>query len=365
MRSRPHLGTELYPEGLELIFLAFLQACLLGDGAPLVPSTHSIAVASQESPRFAQPSLPGPAVAPPAQPRDGSTLPLASASDCGFHGAAMPKNARLHALNDSALGSLCYIVLLPAGGVSPASALPLLVFLHGLGAGPTNILKGGQLLEAVEAAQASGDWPEAIIVLPTGRDGYWADHLDGRHPWGSSVLAVVDAVRGAYPVLSDAGHTAIAGVSMGGFGALSLGLQHPERFGVVIGISATDLARAVAEQPDRDVYKAVVGTPADPRLLSAINPLHLVQGGKGGDQKFVLVWGAKEPTRFSTGARDLAAAMKAHDLSVVTRIVPGGTHAWTTTWTLQTMLWWLREAGKALGEQQPSIIDRKAGVHLR
>jgi S-formylglutathione hydrolase FrmB len=147
---------------------------------------------------------------------------------------------------------------------------------------------------------------------------------------------------------------------MGGFGALSLGLQHPERFGVVIGVSATDLALAVAQQPDRDVYKAVVGTPADPQLLSAINPRHLVQAGKGSDQKFVLVWGANEPTRFATGARDLTAAMRAHDLSVVTRIVPGGTHAWTTTWTLETMVWWLREAGKALAAQH-SVIPATLG----
>ena len=346
----------MYSKGLTLVVLLLLQGCLRGELDGLVAAAEpaaAVAVAPPEDPSLQEAPVPAAAAEPAAPPRDGRSLPTASPADCGVSGPSLPSTARLHALNDPALGSLCYVVLLPAGGIRASAELPMLVFLHGLGAGPTNILQGGHLLAAVESARASGDWPESIIVLPTGRDGYWTDHLDGHQPWGSAVLAMVDAVRGGYPVLPDAGHTVIAGVSMGGFGALSLGLQHPERFGVVAGVSATDLARAVAEQPARDVYAAVVGNPADPQRLAAINPRHLVEAGKGGSQRFVLVWGDKEPPRFAAGSRDLVAAMKAHEVPVVTRIVPGGNHEWSTTWTLETMVWWLREAGKAMNTKQP------------
>ena len=195
-------------------------------------------------------------------------------------------------------------------------------------------------------ATGRGALAPALVVVPQGDNGYWSDWLDGQHAWGALVPEVlVPALRGAYPVEERPGAHAIAGLSMGGFGALSVGLRHPELFGVVAALSPTDLELAVKAQPGRKTYTRLVGRPADQRRLAAINPLHLVQAGKGAGQRFLLAWGAAEADKFAVGCRRLESALRGRGVPVEVRPVPGGGHGFGTTWSPETMAWWLDRVG--------------------
>jgi S-formylglutathione hydrolase FrmB len=104
------------------------------------------------------------------------------------------------------------VLVTPAGG---GEGRPLLVFLHGYGAAPSDTLSPAFL----SALRRLGD-RAPVVVLPEGDVGWWHDRAEG--PWGSYVLREVIPAALARSG-ADRDHVAIGGISMGGFGALDLG----------------------------------------------------------------------------------------------------------------------------------------------
>ncbi len=72
------------------------------------------------------------------------------------------------------------------------------------------------------------------VVMPQGDNGFWKQVGPVGGPIGDygeyAATELVDTVREILPVARDRDHTYIGGFSMGGYGALRLGLLHPERF---------------------------------------------------------------------------------------------------------------------------------------
>jgi predicted esterase len=118
------------------------------------------------------------------------------------------------------------VLVTPAGG---GKGRPLLVFLHGYGASPSDMDDPAFLA----ALRKLGD-RAPVVVLPEGDVGWWYDQP--REPWGSYVLREVipEALRRSG---ADPHRVAIGGISMGGFGALDLGRIAAHRFCAVGGHS--------------------------------------------------------------------------------------------------------------------------------
>ncbi|HEY8582366.1 MAG TPA: alpha/beta hydrolase-fold protein [Capillimicrobium sp.] len=115
------------------------------------------------------------------------------------------------------------LTLVVPEGAGEDDPRPLLLFLHGRG-GDSDDLLSDELFAALEAL---GD-RAPVIAAPDGGDGsYWHDRETGA--WGSYVVeeALPAALREAP---ADPGRVAVGGISMGGFGALSLAREHPGRF---------------------------------------------------------------------------------------------------------------------------------------
>ena len=140
---------------------------------------------------------------------------------------------------------------------------PLLVFLHGYGGAPADML-GPAFVAALRATRR----PRARgRAARTGDVGWWHDRAEGR--WGSYVLRRGDP-GGARAQRRRPDRVAIGGISMGGFGALDLG-RHKYRFCAVGGHSPAHLrARPTtsrfgfdnaadfgAQRPDRDRPEAL------------------------------------------------------------------------------------------------------------
>jgi S-formylglutathione hydrolase FrmB len=118
------------------------------------------------------------------------------------------------------------VLVTPAGG---AKGRWLLVFLHGYGAAPSDMLSPAFL----RALHELGD-RAPVVFLPEGDVGWWHNRAEG--PWGSYVL------REAIPAVlartgADPHRVAIGGISMGGFGALNFGRVAPSRLCAVGGHS--------------------------------------------------------------------------------------------------------------------------------
>lgn len=108
--------------------------------------------------------------------------------------------------------------------------LPMVVFLHGGGDDASSFDRHG-VGQALDTALAARQIPRAVIVLPDGHLGFWANWRDGSRRYEDWVLdEVVPHVRASYHTLACPDDCHLIGVSMGGAGALSIAMHHGERF---------------------------------------------------------------------------------------------------------------------------------------
>jgi enterochelin esterase-like enzyme len=106
----------------------------------------------------------------------------------------------------------------------------MVVFLHGRHGTPARGLNA-----AITMIQDAGRSAPAFVLANGGDDSYWHDRSSGE--WGSSVVKEL-IPRAATMLGADPTRVVVAGISMGGFGALDLGMKWPGRFCGVAGHSA-------------------------------------------------------------------------------------------------------------------------------
>lgn len=118
-----------------------------------------------------------------------------------------------------------YLLFLPQGYQPKGEKRwPLILFLHGAGERGTNLSKV-TVHGPPKIVKARPDLP-FIVVSPQCPEG---------ETWSNdTLLALLDDVSKRYRV--DTNRVYLTGLSMGGFGTWSLGVQHPERFAAIAPI---------------------------------------------------------------------------------------------------------------------------------
>jgi S-formylglutathione hydrolase FrmB len=225
---------------------------------------------AQARPRDALADDPKPA-APPAPPSLGSDPPVGRTSpDTLVAGTGSWRTLAVPA-PDLAAGST-RAVLVWAPPVADDRRTPVLYLLHGT-PGTAGDLCGPAAAADLLAAFRAGSTP-FVLACPDGnpaaqQDTEWADSTDGRTALERFVTqGVITAVEGT--AVRPAGMRAIAGFSMGGFGAAAIALRHPTLYsqvGALAGYFHLD-------DPDR-----VFGTTA--AMQAAHDPTALVAGAGG------------------------------------------------------------------------------------
>jgi enterochelin esterase-like enzyme len=130
------------------------------------------------------------------------------------------------------------IVLPPEYEQQPQAQYPVVFLLHGGHGDPTAWFIKGKALNVIESLYATGKLAPSIIVTPDGNDSrgsspYWdPEYVNGQY--GNVVNAIgdelVQEIKTKYRTLPDPRFWAIGGLSSGGWGALNVGLHHPENF---------------------------------------------------------------------------------------------------------------------------------------
>jgi enterochelin esterase-like enzyme len=126
------------------------------------------------------------------------------------------------------------------GGLPDTAKLPVLYLLHGLPGSSADIWTEFDAKKLLDGEFAHGAAPYEVVTLDghgaKHRDTEWADSADGTDEVESFVLDVaIPAVEGSHR--RDACHRAIAGFSMGGYGAMNLAQRHPDVFGQVASVA--------------------------------------------------------------------------------------------------------------------------------
>ena len=123
--------------------------------------------------------------------------------------------------------------------VPDSADLPVVYFLHGVPGGPDDVFAAG-LASYLNTAFLNGMAP-FVVASPDGNgdshdDTEWADAWNGSDRIETFLVdTVIPAVEGTHP--RDGAHRAIAGDSMGGYGALNIAMRHPGVFTQVVSIA--------------------------------------------------------------------------------------------------------------------------------
>jgi S-formylglutathione hydrolase FrmB len=157
-----------------------------------------------------------------------------------IHGASLEKNPA----GESA-DRWVSVYLPPSYEKVPKKRYPVLYLLHGIGDTDEMWMEKKEayanIKDLMDRGIAEGRFGEMLVVMPHERTewygsfyvnsawtGNWEDFTSGD---------LVRAIDGKYRTLARAASRGIAGHSMGGYGAITLGMKHPEVFSVVYGMN--------------------------------------------------------------------------------------------------------------------------------
>ncbi|MCB9728615.1 MAG: prolyl oligopeptidase family serine peptidase [Deltaproteobacteria bacterium] len=288
--------------------------------------------------------------------------------------AALPSSAettpagtlRSEHVRSQALGQRRAVqVWLPPGYArAPERRYPVIYALHGLGGSDRDFFRLGHLGAHLRRAIADGTLAPVIVVAPDGDNGYWTDHAPRAGApgarWGSFVAEdLVAWVDARYRTVPDRAHRALVGVSMGGYGALSLALTHPKVFGAAVSLSGALFVEVPSHRP---VYREVWGDPPDPAWFARASPQALL-ASLPLDAPMPAIYlhvGKDDPLGFAEMAARAHRTLAAREVEHVYRVTPGG-HTWSI-WEAETPRWlafvgaWLGREAAATPRPQPAPL---------
>ncbi len=157
------------------------------------------------------------------------------------------------------------IVILP-DGASPANPCPTVYLLHGYGGNQTTWLRIKPSLPAI------ADREGIAFVCPDGATSWYLDSKVRAKSLYETFMTreLLPAVEERYPVSRDRSGRAITGLSMGGFGAVSLAIRHKELFGAV---GSTSGGLDIRPFPENWEIPQLLGTQAEhPEAWEELRP---------------------------------------------------------------------------------------------
>jgi enterochelin esterase-like enzyme len=157
------------------------------------------------------------------------------------------------------------VYLPPSYARDPARRFPVLYLLHGATSLPEEWIdgtyQGFDLRVAMDSLVAAGAVPEFIVVMPDANNALEAGFYANSPATGNwEDFVVQDLVRHVdrrYRTDARAARRALVGHSMGGFGALAIGFNHPGVFGLVYGISPCCLGFVGRFDPSSPAWPAL------------------------------------------------------------------------------------------------------------
>lgn len=218
---------------------------------------------------------------------------VACAGAAGTPGAGSG-TVRIERFPSPALGvAKRYAIYLPAGYAEhPGRRYPVVYLLHGLRGNEGEwIARAG--LDVVADSLAAAGLPPMILVMPDGDGSFytnWAESPGLAACAADSTLSesadafcvresrygdyvardLVTHVDSVYRTMASRGRRAVAGLSMGGTGALTLALNYPDVFGAAAALGAVAMPMYLGPHPYRpphrealsfDTLEAVLGRP--------------------------------------------------------------------------------------------------------
>ncbi len=263
-------------------------------------------------------------------------LVLATVMGRGAPRPSPPSTLQCSSIPSHILGrAVDYCVDLPAGYDTSSARYPTLYFLHGLFENNRSWGERGghdifdQLLE-------QGKIGRLIVVLPDGDNSFYVNSVDGHERYEDFLIQeFVPAIDRRYRTLACPSERGIAGVSMGGYGSLHLGMRHPDLFGSASAQGAALMAQFPNPLPNEGrwrfyarILQGAFGSPLNEAYFDANNPLTLAEHPeKFASLKLYFDCGDHDRYGFEEGAELLDRILNEKQFPHTYALRPGG-HGW-------------------------------------
>lgn len=221
------------------------------------------------------------------------------------------------------------VVLPPSFDADKARHFSILYFLHGLGDNEQFFVHSGAW-NLAEDMREKGELKDFLIATPEGGASFYIDSKDGKDRYEDFLLQeFFPFIERRYRVAPGRAHRAIAGISMGGYGALHLAFRHPELFVSVSAHSAALIEKLPAfigtapNSPRARVLGGVFGSPADPAFWDRNSPIVLARTANLAGLKIYFDCGDQDDYGFDSGATALDKVLTSRRIAHEFHIYPG------------------------------------------
>jgi S-formylglutathione hydrolase FrmB len=228
-----------------------------------------------------------------------------------------------------------YCALLPPSYDSNNTRrFPVLYYLHGLGEDEQMFVSsdGWQLIEDL---RDQGQIGEFLIVTPDADRSFYVNSRDGRFRYEDFFIQeFLPYIEHRYRIQADRAHRGVAGISMGGYGALRFALRYPQLFAAVSVHSAALLEKlpaiSVSNPRQSQVMRmmgSAFGSPPDPAYWDRNTPFALVRANRPTGLKIYFDCGTEDDYGFNAGAEQFHELLIARGIPHEFHLYPGG-HEW-------------------------------------
>ncbi|NEW05135.1 esterase family protein [Paenibacillus sp. SYP-B3998] len=168
--------------------------------------------------------------------------------DCHFYSEALGVSASMHVILPQAAHSQIGMASQTRG-----SKHPTLFLLHGLSDDHTIWMRNTSIERYASELGIA-------VVMPAVNRSFYTDMALGSKYWTFISEELPALARSFFPLAEERERNFVAGLSMGGYGAMKLALSHPDRFAAAASLSgALDIDRFAREQALMEDFKLIFG----------------------------------------------------------------------------------------------------------
>lgn len=160
---------------------------------------------------------------------------LSGYSQCADHGKVL-EGLTFHS---RLIGDMRYTIYLPPGYETNVRRYPVVYLLHGYTDDDTGWLQFGEADRIAGEAMLKGEIPPMILVMPDGGVTWYVNDYNGKKPWADMFIKeFIPYIDSLYRTRPEKQFRGIAGLSMGGYGALQTAMRNPDMFVACVAFSS-------------------------------------------------------------------------------------------------------------------------------
>jgi S-formylglutathione hydrolase FrmB len=226
------------------------------------------------------------------------------------------------------------VILPPSYDADKTRRFPILYFFHGLGDNEQMFIHAGGF-NLVQDLWERGQIGEFLIVTPNADATFYINSRDGKVRYEDFLVQeFLPGIETRYRTRPGRANRGVAGVSMGGYGALHLAFRHPQLFSAVSAHSPAIIDKLPAFTAPTSggsmrsrVLGATFGSPPDPAFWDHNSPLTLARSANLAGVKVYFDCGDQDDFGFESGATALDKILASRHIPHEAHIYPGR-HDW-------------------------------------